>query len=92
MTTVLLERPKTRKRPRSAKSLKREIYDRLWGTDDPEILRTVLKFIRKTVPELPDMPEELLKKLEASDRDFAEGRFHSNEEMIKWFEERKRKS
>ena len=88
MATVLLERPKTRKRPRSAKSLKREIYDRLWGTDDPEVLRTVLKFIRKTVPELPEMPEELVKKLKEAKIAVAEGRYLTNEEFEKWVEQK----
>jgi len=88
MSTTLLERPKARKR--SARSLKREIYDRLWQTEDPDILRTVLKFIRKTVPEMPAGPEELEKKLEEAKRDIAAGRVHSNEDMIKWFEQRSR--
>ena len=89
MATTVLERPKARER--SAKSLKREIYDRLWQTEDPDILRAVLKFIRKTVPEMPDGPEELEKMLKEAKRDIAEGRFYTNEEMIKWFEQRSQK-
>ena len=86
MSTALLERPKARKR--SARSIKREIYDRLWQTEDPDILRAVLRFIRKTVPEMPDGPEELDKKLEEAKRDIAAGRVISNEEFMKWAEQK----
>ena len=86
MATTVLERPKTRKR--SARSLKREIYDRLWQTEDPDILRAVLKFIRKTVPEMPAGPEELEKRLKEAKRDIAEGRVISNEEFMKWAEQK----
>jgi len=86
MSTTVLERPKSRKR--SARSLKREIYDRLWQTDDPDLLRVVLKFIRKTVPEMPEPPEELTQMLKEAKRDIVEGRVISNEEMIKWVEQR----
>ena len=92
MTTVLekpLKTPKTRKR--SAKSLKREIRDRLWQTDDPDVLWTVLKFIRKTVPKLPELPEELVKALEASKRSVEEGRGIPHEVVMerakKWLAE-----
>ena len=91
MSTTVLEKPKTLKRKRSAKSLKREIYDRLWGTDDPEVLRTVLKFIRKTVPELPELPEELVKQLKAAERSIAEGKTIPHEKVMerakKWLAE-----
>ena len=89
MSTAVLERPK--KRQRSARSLKREISNRLWQTDDPEILWGVLKFIRKTVPELPELPKELVKQLKEAKRDVEAGRYHTNEEMMKWFAERQRK-
>jgi len=85
MATTVLERPKARKR--SARSLKREIYDRLWQTEDPDILRAVLKFIRKTVPEMPDGPEELEKILKEAKRDIAEGRTIPHEEVMKWARE-----
>ena len=89
MSTAVLERPK--KRQRSARSLKREISNRLWQTDDPEILWAVLKFIRKTVPELPELPKELVKQLKEAKRDVEAGRYYTNEEMMKWFAERQRK-
>ena len=85
-STTVLERPKTRKR--SATSLRREIRNRLNIIDDADSLRTILRLVIKMEPE---MPEELVRMLEEGDRDIAEGRVHSNEEMIKWFEERKRK-
>ena len=81
MSTAVLERPKTRKR--SARSLKREIKDILWFTDDPEILQDVLRFFRKKVPEFRKAPKELVKALEASDRSFAEGRGIPHEEVMK---------
>ena len=89
MTTAVLERPKTRKR--SARSLRREIRDRLWGTDDTDILWAVLGFVRRHVPELPELPEELVKQLEEAKRDIAEGRVISNEEFMKWAEQRLQK-
>jgi len=82
MSTAVLERPK--KRQRSARSLKREIRDRLWQTDDPEILWNVLKFIRKTVPELPELPKELVKQLKEAKCDVEKGRFLTHEEFMKW--------
>ena len=88
MTTVL-EKPKTKKR--SAKSLKNEIKDILWFTEDPDVLRAVLRFFRKKVPEFRRTPKELAEALEASDRDFAEGRSFSHEEVMegvkKWLTE-----
>jgi hypothetical protein len=89
MSTTLLEKSKTRKR--SAKSLKREIQDRLWVTDDPETLWAILKFIRKVTPEWSKMPKELAKQLREAKRDVAEGRYLSNEECMKWVEHRKQK-
>jgi len=87
MSATVQERPKTRKK-RSARSLKREIYDRLNIIDDKDSLRTILKLIIKMEPE---MPEELIRTLEASDRDFAEGRSSSHEEVMerarKWLAE-----
>ena len=69
MSTTLLERPKTRER--SAKSLKREIRERLHLIDDTDALRAILRLVIKKEPE---MPEELVRMLEASDRSIAEGR------------------
>jgi len=89
MTVAVLEKPKTRKR--SARSLRREIRDRLWGTDDTDILWAVLGFVRRHVPELPELPEELVKQLEEAKRDIAEGRVISNEEFMKWAEQRLQK-
>jgi len=80
MTTAVLEKPKNRKR--SARSLRREIRDRLWGTDDPDVLRAVLGFVRSNVPELPELPEELVKQLEEAKRDIAEGRGIPHEEVM----------
>ena len=82
MTVAVLERPKNRKR--SARSLRREIRDRLWGTDDPDVLRAILGFVRSNVPELPELPEELVKQLEEAKRDIVEGRVISNEEFMEW--------
>ena len=79
MTTAVLERPKTGRR--SAKSLQREIRNRVDCIDDREVLREILKFVRKMEPE---MPEELARKLEESDRAVAEGRVHSHEDVMKW--------
>jgi len=89
MSTAVLERPK--KRQRSARSLKREIKDILWFTDDPEILQDVLRFFRKKVPEFRKLPKELARRLEASRRDIAEGRTIPHEEVMerarKWLAE-----
>ena len=79
MTVAVLEKPKTRKR--SAKSLQREIRNRVDCIYDREILREILRFVRKVEPEMPD---ELARKLEESDRAVAEGRIHTHEEVMKW--------
>jgi len=78
MSTAVLERPK--KRQRSVRSLQREIRDRLYLIDDADSLRDILRLVIKSEPE---MPEELVRALEASDRDFAEGRSSSHEEVMK---------
>ncbi len=83
MATTELEKPKTRKR--SAKSLRNEIRDRLKSIDDTDFLRGMLLLVRDKEPDLPD---ELLKKLEAGERDIAEGRVISNEEFVKWVEQK----
>jgi len=77
MTTPVLERPKSRKR--SARSLKREICNRLNIIDDTDSLRTILRVVIKMEPE---MPEELVRRLEASDRSIAEGRTIPHEEVM----------
>ena len=41
-------------------------------------------FIRQTVPELPDLPEKLIKELKESKREVEAGQCRTNEEMIKW--------
>ena len=86
MSTTVLERPKARKR--SARSLKREICERLNIIDDTDSLRAILRLVIKKEPE---MPEELRKRLEASDRSFAEGRSIPHEEVMervqKWLAE-----
>ena len=86
MSTTVLERPKTRKR--SARSLKREICERLNIIDDTDSLRAILRLVIKKEPE---MPEELRKRLEASDRSIAEGRTIPHEEVMervqKWLAE-----
>ena len=79
MTTTLLEKQPPRKRKRSARSLQREIRNRLNLIDDTDSLRAILRLVIKKEPE---MPEELLRMLEASDRDFAEGRSRSHEEVM----------
>ncbi len=80
-----------KKKRRSANSLKREIRDRLWGTDDTKILWAVLKFVRKTVPDLPELPEELVKQLKESKRSVEEGHGIPHEEVMerarKWLAE-----
>jgi len=86
MTVAVLEKPKTRKR--SARSLQREIRNRLNLIDDTDSLRAILRLVIKKEPE---MPEELVKKLEAAERDIAEGRVISNEEFMKWAEQRLQK-
>jgi len=86
MSTAVLERPKTRKR--SARSLQREIRNRLNLIDDTDSLRAILRLVIQSEPK---MPEELRKKLEAAKRDIAEGRVISNEEFMKWFEQRQQK-
>ena len=83
MSTAVLERPKTRKR--SAKSLKREIRNRLNIVDDTDSLRAILRLVIKSEP---PMPKELVRMLEEAKRDIAEGRVISNEEFMKWFEQR----
>jgi len=86
MSTTVLERPKARKR--SARSLKREICERLNIIDDTDSLRAILRLVIKKEPE---MPEELRKRLEASDRSIAEGRTIPHEEVMervqKWLAE-----
>jgi len=86
MTTAVLERSKTRKR--SATSLQREIRNRVDCIHDKDILRAILRYVLKVEPEAP---EELIRGLEASERDFAEGRSHSHEEVMerarKWLAE-----
>jgi hypothetical protein len=86
MTPTVLEKPKTRKR--SATSLRREIRDRLDIIDDTDSLRAILRLVIKKEPE---MPEELVRQLEAADRDIVEGRVISNEEFMKWAEQRLQK-
>ncbi|MCL2305566.1 MAG: hypothetical protein FWC43_09505 [Planctomycetaceae bacterium] len=86
MSVMVLEKPKTRKR--SAKSLQREIRNRLNLIDDTDSLRAILRLVIKLEPE---MPEELVRRLEASDRSFAEGRGIPHEEVMerarKWLAE-----
>lgn len=82
MATTEVEKPKTRKR--SAKSLRNEIRERLTAIEDTNFLRGVLLLVRDKEPELP---EELLKKLEEGERDIAEGRVHTNEELNAWAEQ-----
>ena len=77
MTVAVLEKPKTRKR--SARSLQREIRNRLNLIDDTDSLRAILRLVIKKEPE---MPEELVKKLEASERSIAEGRTIPHEEVM----------
>jgi len=88
MSTTVLERPKARKRKRSATSLQREIRNRVDCIYDTDVLRTILRVVRDNEPE---MPEELLKRLEASDRSIAEGRTIPHEEVMeraqKWLAE-----
>ena len=81
MTTAVLERPKTRKR--SARSLQREIRNRVDCIHDKDILRAILRYVLKVEPENP----ELERKLEAAKRDIDEGRVISNEEFMKWVEQ-----
>ena len=73
-----------KKRKRSPKSLRREIRERLALIDDTDVLRMILKIVRDNEPK---MPEELVKKLKASDRAVAEGRVHSHEDVMKWAEQ-----
>ena len=86
MSTTVLERPKTRKR--SAKSLKREIRNRLNIIDDVDSLRTILRLVIKMEPE---MPVELVKRLEEAERSIAEGRGIPHEVVMerarKWLAE-----
>ena len=85
MTVMVLEKPKTRKR--SARSLQREIRNRVDCIHDKDILRAILRDVLKVEPENP----ELERKLEAAKRDIDEGRVISNEEFMKWAEQRLQK-
>ena len=85
MTTTLLEKPPTRKHKRSARSLQREIRNRLNLIDDTDALHAILRLVIKREPE---MPEELVRRLEASDRSIAEGRTIPHEEVMEHFRQR----
>jgi hypothetical protein len=56
--------------------------------DDTDSLRAILRLVIKKEPE---MPEELVRRLEASERSFAEGRGIPHEEVMerarKWLAE-----
>jgi len=71
MTTTVLEGPKTRKR--SARSLKREIYDRLVGIDDTDFLRAIALLMRDKQETPLEIPEELQRRIEEGKRQLAAG-------------------
>ena len=86
MSTTVLERPKARKR--SARSLKREIRDRLAWIDDKDFLRAIVLLVRDKQETPLEIPEELQQRIEEGKKQLAAGQGIPFEAVMKKMRQR----